>query len=49
MLPSLGRISDTWVLRDTVDIGNELRDVHRILPHVWRPYRELPFRVSRSY
>jgi hypothetical protein len=37
MLPGLGKISatmDTWVLRDTVEIREELRDVNAILPHM---------------
>lgn len=44
MLPGLGKISatmDTWVLRDTVEIREELRGYYRILPH-------LPFAPDRA-
>ncbi|WP_422758884.1 hypothetical protein [Paenarthrobacter sp. C1] len=37
MLPGLGKISatmDTWVLRDSVEVRDELRDVEAILPHM---------------
>lgn len=32
--PRFSDSMDTWVLRDTVEIREELRDVHAILPHI---------------